>query len=177
MPNPKMKLGSIGLALLCLFALGGVAGFAQRHFAIAAAAVPARPEVKVLLAAVVERDNSLVPVEKAQIVKTGEILDWTISSENSGNAAALEYKTVGRIPAGTTFVAGSAKADGSSKVSYSIDGGKSYAAAPMIDEKQADGSIKKVAAPVSMYTNVSYQWADPLAPGGHIIASYKVRVK
>ena len=29
----------------------------------------------------------------------------------------------------------------------------------------------------NMYTNVSYQWADPLAPGGHVIASYKVRVK
>ena len=49
MPNPKMKLGSIGLAVLCLFALGAVAGFAQRHFAIAAAG---RPEVKVVLAAV-----------------------------------------------------------------------------------------------------------------------------
>lgn len=174
MPNPKMKLGSIGLAVLCLLALGGVVGFAQRHFALAAVA---RPEVKVLLAAAVERDNKLVPVEKAQLVKAGEILDWTISSENSGGAPALEYKTVSRIPAGTSFVAGSAKAEGSTKVAYSIDGGKSYSAAPMIDEKQADGSIKKVAAPVSMYTNVSYQWADPLAPGGQVTASYKVRVK
>jgi uncharacterized repeat protein (TIGR01451 family) len=169
-----MKLGSIGLAVLCLFALGGVVGFAQRHFALAAAA---RPEVKVFLAASVERDNSLVPVEKAQLVKAGEILNWTISSENSGGASALDYKTVSRIPAGTTFVAGSAKAEGSTKVAYSIDGGKSYSATPMIDEKQADGTVKKVAAPVSMYTNVSYQWADPLAPGGHVTASYKVRVK
>ena len=174
MPNPKMKLGSIGIAVLCLFAVGSVAGFAQRHFSIAAGG---RPEVKILLAAAVERDNTLVPVEKAQAVKAGEILDWTIKSENAGGAAALEYKTVGRIPAGTTFVAGSAKAEGSSTVTYSIDGGKSYSVAPLIDEKQADGTVKKVAAPVSMYTNVSYQWADPLAPGGHVTASYKVRVK
>ena len=174
MPNPKIKLGSIGLAVMCLFALGAVAGFAQRHFAIAAAG---RPEVKVLLAAAVERDNTLVPVEKAKLVKAGEILDWTINSENAGGAAALEYKTVSRIPAGTTFVAGSAKAEGSSNVAYSIDGGKTFSAVPVIDEKQADGSIKKVAAPVSMFTNVSYQWADPLVPGGHVTASYKVRVK
>ena len=173
---PKMKLGSISLAVLCFLALGGVAGFAQRHFAIAAAAGAARPEVKVQLAAAVERDNTLVPVEKAQIVKSGEVLDWTISSENSGGAAALEYKTVGRIPAGMSFVAGSAKAEGSSEVTYSIDGGKTYWAIPTVDERQADGSVKKVAAPVSMYTNVSYQWADPLAPGGHVNASYKVRV-
>jgi len=37
--------------------------------------------------------------------------------------------------------------------------------------------IKKVAAPVNMYTNVRYEWLDPLAPGGHVSASYKVRVK
>ena len=174
MPNQKMKIGSIALAVLSLFALGAVAGFAQRHFAIAAVA---RPDVKVSLAAAVERDNGLVPVEKAQLVKAGEILAWTIDSENAGSGAALEYKTVSQIPTGTTFVAGSAKAEGSSKVTYSIDGGKNFSAAPVIEEKQADGSIKKVAAPVSMYTNVSYQWADPLAPGGHVTASYKVRVK
>lgn len=176
MPHPKMKLGSIGLAVLSLFALGAVAGFAQRHFAVASANA-ARPEVKVLLAAAVERDDALVPVEKANLVKTGEVLNWTINSENVGGAPALEYKTVSHIPAGTTFVAGSAKAEGSSKVAYSIDGGKTYSPAPQIDERQADGSVKKVAAPVSMYTDVSYQWADPLAPGGHVTAAYKVRVK
>lgn len=174
MPNPKMKVGSIGLAVFCLVALGAVAGFAQRHFAIAAAA---RPDVKVVLAAAVERDNTLVPVEKANLVKTGEILDWTINSENSGNGAARDYKASSRIPAGTAFVEGSAKGEGSPEVTYSIDGGKTYWNVPTIAERQADGSVKKVAAPVNMYTNVSYQWADPLAPGGHVIASYKVRVK
>jgi uncharacterized repeat protein (TIGR01451 family) len=169
-----MKVGSVGLAVLCLVALGAVAGFAQRHFAIAAAA---RPDVKVALAAAVERDNTLVPVEKANVVKTGEILDWTINSENSGNGAARDYKASSRIPAGTTFVPGSAKGEGSPEVTYSIDGGKTYWNVPTIDERQADGTVKKVAAPVSLYTNVSYQWADPLAPGGHVIASYKVRVK
>jgi uncharacterized repeat protein (TIGR01451 family) len=174
MPNPKTKLGSFTFAAACLLALGSVAGFAQRHFMAAAVA---RPEVKVELAAVVERDNGVVPVEKVKLVKQGETLDWTIKSENSGQAPALDYKAVGRIPAGTNFVAGSAKGDGSAKVVYSIDGGKLYSANPMIEEKQADGSVKKVDAPVSMYTHVRYEWADPLAPGGHVSASYKVRVK
>ncbi len=176
MPNPKAKakLGSFAFAAACLLALGGVAVFAQHHFL---SAVVARPEIKVELAAVVERDNATVPVEKVALVKQGEILDWTINSENSGQAAAIAYKAVGRIPAGTTFIAGSAKVDGSAKVVYSLDGGKSYSTSPTIEEKQADGSIKKVAAPVSMYTNVRYEWADPLAPGGHVSAAYKVRVK
>ena len=43
--------------------------------------------------------------------------------------------------------------------------------------KQADGSVKRVAAPISMYTDIRYEWADPLAQGGKLSASYKVRVK
>jgi uncharacterized repeat protein (TIGR01451 family) len=174
MPTPKTKFGSFILATFCLLALGGVAVFAQRHFMAVAVA---RPEIKVELAAFVERDNALLPVEKANIVKQGETLDWTITSENSGSAAALEYKAVGRIPAGTSFVAGSAKAEGQAKVVYSLDGGKSFSASPTVAEKQADGSIKQVPAPAGMYTNVRYEWADPLAPGGRVSASYKVRVK
>ena len=174
MSKHKTKLGFFAIAAVGLLALGSAAGLAQRHFMAAAIE---RPEVKVELAAVVERDNGLVPVEKVKLVKQGETLDWTIKSENSGGAPALDYKAVGRIPAGTSYVAGSAKVDGSARIVYSLDGGKSYSVTPMIDEKQADGSTKKVAAPVNMYTNVRYEWADPLAPGGHVSASYKVRVK
>lgn len=175
MLKSKTNLGSKALAVLCLLALGGVAVLAQRQHMMIAAAL--RPEVKINLSAAVERDNGLVPVEKAQIVKQGEVLDWTIDSANAGNGPALNYKAVSRIPAGTSFIAGSAKGEGAAKVVYSIDGGKTYSINPMIDEKQADGSIKKVPAPVSLYTHVRYEWADPLAPGGHVAASYKVRIK
>jgi hypothetical protein len=47
----------------------------------------------------------------------------------------------------------------------------------MIEEKQADGTVKQVPAPVSMYTQVRYEWSDPLASGGKVQAAYKVRVK
>jgi uncharacterized repeat protein (TIGR01451 family) len=165
----KFSVVLMGLTLL----VAGAAGFAQRHFMLINAA---RPEVKIQLAAMVERDAKLLPLEKSMVVNPGEILDWTIESENSGNAAAMEYKTVGHIPQGMTFVAGSAKADGAKAV-YSIDGGKSYSAQPTIEEKQADGSVKRVPAPVSMYTEIRYEWADALAQGGKLSASYKVRVK
>ena len=128
------------------------------------------------LSGTVERESGAVPLEKATVVNPGEILDWTITSENSGNAAAIEYKTVGHIPRGTTFVADSAQADGARTV-FSIDGGKSYSAQPTLEEKQADGSVKRVLAPISMYTEIRYEWSDPLAQGGKLSASYKVRVK
>lgn len=168
----KKKLAVTLLATLTLM-VGGAVGFAQRQLLLAKAA---RPEVNMQLSGSVERDSALVPLDKSTVVKPGEILDWTIVSENSGNAAALGYKAVGHIPQGTTFVSNSAKAEGA-KAFYSIDGGKSFSAQPMIEEKQTDGSVKRVPAPLAMYTEIRYEWSDPLVQGGKLSASYKVRVK
>ena len=170
--NSKKKIAALALASLSLLAVTAV-GFAQRHQLIAALA---RPEVKVQLSAAVERNSELVPLEKAAAVKPGEVLDWTILSENSGNGAAHNYKAVARIPRGTEFIAGSAKADGAKAV-YSIDNGKSFSDKPTVEEKQADGTVKRVPAPVATYTDIRYEWSDPLVQGGKLSASYKLRVK
>ena len=172
MMKSKKRISALLLATLTLLVFGA-AGFAQRHLLLASAT---RPDVKIQLAAAVERDSALVPLDNKTVVNPGEILDWTITSENSGNAAAQKYHAIGHIPQGTIFVKDSAKADGAQTV-YSIDNGKSFSAQPMIEVKQADGSVKQVPAPVSMYTEIRYEWADPLAAGGKSSASYKVRVK
>ncbi|HVG34919.1 MAG TPA: hypothetical protein VM911_17750 [Pyrinomonadaceae bacterium] len=166
------------LAAVSLLVLSGAAVYAQRQMAHTRAAA-ARPDVKVLLSGAIERGTGeLVPIEKASTVNPGEILHWTIASQNDGDGAAREYMAVGQIPKGTTLIAGSATADGTATVVYSIDNGKTFSATPQIEEKQADGSVKLVPAPLSMYTQVRYEWADALAGGGSKLnASYKVRVK
>jgi uncharacterized repeat protein (TIGR01451 family) len=172
---PELKKSRIlPVAVVCLLTLGTAAAFAQRllHTSYSSG----RPEIKVMLSGAVEHGDEKVPVEKAPPVKPGETLDWNIVSENNGAAPAKEYKTVGQIPHGTQLVAGSANADGSATVVYSIDNGKSFSAQPTIEQKQADGSVKEVAAPVSMYTHLRYEWSDPLSVGGRLTASYKVRV-
>jgi uncharacterized repeat protein (TIGR01451 family) len=174
MTKLKKNLRVLPLAALCLVVLGGAAALAQRQLK---SAVTGRPEVKVILSGSVTREEKRLPLEKTATVNPGEILDWTITSENDGNAPANEYKTVGQIPKGTVLVLGSTTADGSANVVYSIDNGKTFSAQPTIEEKQADGSVKLVPAPVSMYTQLRYEWSDPLASGGKLQASYKVRVK
>ena len=137
----------------------------------------ARPEVKVMLSGTVERDNQAIQIDKAGLLNPGEILHWTILSQNGGNAPAHHYKTVGEVPSGTTYVAASAKAGGDVSIFFSIDGGKTFAAKPMIEQKQPDGSARPVPAPASLYTHIRYEWKDPLAEGKQVTASYKVRVK
>jgi uncharacterized repeat protein (TIGR01451 family) len=171
----KNNLRALPLAAICLLVLGGAAAIAQRQLRTSERG---RPEVKVGLSGAVTRGDERLPLDKAGSVNPGEVLDWTITSENDGNAPAQSYKAVGQIPKGTVLVTGSTTADGSASVSYSIDGGQNFSAEPTIEERQADGTVKQVPAPVSMYTQLRYEWSDPLAAdGGKLQASYKVRVK
>ena len=137
----------------------------------------ARPEVKVMLTGTVERENQAIEIEKAGLLNPGEVLNWTILSQNTGNAPAHNYKTVGEIPAGTAYVAGSAKAAGNATILFSIDQGKTFATKPTIEQKQPDGSSRQVPAPTTMYTHIRYEWNDPLSEGKQVSATYKVRVK
>jgi uncharacterized repeat protein (TIGR01451 family) len=170
----KKKLGAAPLLALCAVVLIGGAAFAQRQLKSAAGG---RPEVKVELTGSVERAGQHLSLDKIENVKPGEVLDWQIVSSNDGTADAHDYKAVGHVPEGTSFVADSAKAENGSNVTYSIDGGKTFSTQPVVEERQADGSVKRVAAPASMYTEVRYEWSDALAAGGKLSASYKVRVK
>jgi uncharacterized repeat protein (TIGR01451 family) len=170
----KKKLGAAPLLALCAVVLIGCAAFAQRQLKSAAGG---RPEVKVELMGSVERAGQHLSLDKVENVKPGEVLDWQIVSSNDGTAEAHDYKAVGHVPEGTSFVAGSANAESGSNVTYSIDGGKTFSTQPVVEERQADGSVKRVAAPASMYTEVRYEWSDALAAGGKLSASYKVRVK
>ncbi|MFL6228208.1 MAG: hypothetical protein ACJ741_05480 [Pyrinomonadaceae bacterium] len=174
MKNLNMKSRVIVLVALSLLAAGAAAAFAQKQLAARAGG---HPEVRVTLNGSVARGTEAVALDKAGAVHPGDILDWQITSANEGDSAARQYKTVGHIPAGTSLVAGSATAEYGAQVTYSIDNGKSFTTQPIIEEKQADGTVKQVPAPISMYTQVRYEWADPLAAGSTLTASYKVRVK
>jgi uncharacterized repeat protein (TIGR01451 family) len=175
MTRLKKRWGTTPLLALCVVATLGGAAFAQRQ--LKSSAGGGRPEIKVELMGSVERGGASLPLESVEHVKPGEVLDWRIVSSNDGTGAASDYKAVGHVPAGTALVPGSASAEGGSTVTYSIDGGKTYSTQPLVEQRQADGSVKRVPAPVSMYTEVRYEWSDALAAGGKLAASYKVRVK
>lgn len=178
-PSPaRSRRGAVLLILLvCGVAAGVVAKTGGARLLRLSAVGAARPEVNVTLDGTVARDEKNIALAKADAVRPGEILTWTINAENAGDSAARGFSTVGQIPAGTSFVAGSTVSSAQATVTYSIDAGKTFAATPEVEERQPDGSVKKSAAPVAMYTQVRYEWADPLAAGQAINAIYKVRVR
>jgi uncharacterized repeat protein (TIGR01451 family) len=171
MKTLKQKIRALSLFALCLALAGGGAAFAEKKLAS-----KGQPVIKVMLAGDTERKGERVALDKAGMVKPREIINWTIDSANEGNGAARDYKALGQIPAGTSFVAGSAAARGAT-ITYSIDGGKTFSARPTVEEKQIDGSTKRVSAPVSSYTQLRYEWSTPVEAGQKLSASYQVVVK
>lgn len=163
--------------MAAIFALSGLVVFAANNQTVSRALNIARPDVKVQISGSVQREDKTVLLDKAANVKVGETLDWNINSVNEGAGDAQNYRVVGQVPKGTIFVAGTAKGEESPQITYSVDGGKTFSAQPLIDEKQPDGSIKKVAAPISIYTQVMFEWAKPLASQAKFNAVYRVRVK
>ena len=161
------------VTLLFVLVFGSAAAYAQKHNA---ALATTRPQIKITLSGTVERNGQNLPVADAGRVNSGEILRWTMTSANEGGSPALTHDAVAQVPAGTTFIPGSAASEANASVSYSIDGGKTFSAQPTVAERQADGSVKQVAAPVSMYTRVRYHWDSPLIVSSERTASYKVRV-
>src|SRR5919206_1961236 len=172
MTKLRKRMRALPLVTIALVVICGAGVVAQRNYLASASG---QPEVKIVLAGAVVRAGERVALAKAGEVHPGEVLDWTITSENDGNAPAHEFKATGQIPAGTVFVVGSTTADGSANVTYSIDHGKTFAAQPTIEERQADGSVKRILAPAALYTQVRYEWSDALAAGNKLSATYKVR--
>lgn len=175
MTKLKRKARALPLVALALLVVGGAGVFAQRNYLVKE--TTARPEVRIELAGTVERGSDRIALAKAGEVRPGEVLDWTLTSVNEGPTAARNFKAMGQIPKGTMLIVGSTTADGTAVVTYSIDNGRTFSVQPMVDEKQADGAIKRVPAPVSMYTQVRYEWTDALAAGSKLSAGYKVRVR
>lgn len=155
------------LAVISLFLLA----------AVAAVYAQAKPSVKVKLVGTVLRAGKEITLAEAKSVRPGEVLNWTLTSRNEGGAPALGYRTTAPMPTGTSYVEGSASGEEAPQITFSINGGRDFSPQPMIEEKQADGSIKTVPAPVTLYTHIRYAWNGSLASGSAVSATYKVQVK
>lgn len=144
-----------------------------------------QPQVKLALSAekqVITTDAegkevlSWEAVEGDVTVQPGDILRYTLNSENAGDKSASSLVVTQPIPQKTAFKAESALANGA-ELTYSIDAGQTFSAQPLIEETQPDGSVKMVPAPAEMYTHIQWDYGNSLQPMATVSASYEVAVK
>ncbi len=119
--------------------------------------------------------TTLTPVEKAQ-PKAGDEIEYDIVASNAGTTPALRLVPVGRIPAGTAYVDGSAKAP-RARAEFSLDGGKTWSTSPTVTVKGPDGAPVVKKADPSLYTAVRFVTSGAVAPRASVAYTYEVRVK
>jgi uncharacterized repeat protein (TIGR01451 family) len=119
---------------------------------------------------VVER----VPVE---VSRPGNVIVYTIAYRNLAKTAIAEASIVDPIPAGTVYVPGSAEGV-DTRVTCSVDGGRSYQEPPvMVAVRAPDGTEKSMPVSADRYTHIKWVVKQPVAPGASGQVSMKVAVR
>lgn len=140
----------------------------------------AKPAVKLTLAgSLVARSAdghvTLTPVERVAL-KPGDDVEYAVTAVNAGDSPATHLVPSAKIPAGTTYVEGSAKAP-HAHVEFSLDGGKTWSAQPTVTVKGPAGTPVVKKADPALYTAVRFVADGALEPHQSLVSRYDVRVK
>src|SRR5207245_625952 len=111
------------------------------------------------------RDNSAV-------VRPGDVIRYTLVFTNVTAGPVKNIQFVDPIPKGMVYVLGSATGDRPVRVEYSIDGGKSYSARPVIAVVE-DGKKVETPAPRERYTHVRWTVLGSLDQKARVMAEFR----
>jgi uncharacterized repeat protein (TIGR01451 family) len=126
----------------------------------------------------VEAKNAHGGVEKKRVPLTkappGAEVIYTTTFTNQGAKPAGNVVVTNPVPANTSYVGGSARGE-NTVITFSVDGGKSYAAPDALTLRTTDGR-ERPALP-SDYTHVRWVYKGDLPPGKTGAAEFRVVVK
>ncbi|MBW4440830.1 MAG: DUF11 domain-containing protein [Plectolyngbya sp. WJT66-NPBG17] len=144
-----------------------------------------QPKVELKLIAkqkVVQKDSqgkeqaSWAVLTKDTTVQKGAILRFQVVAKNTGDRAAEKLVVTQPIPKGTTYAIGTATQSGA-ELTYSIDGGKTFAANPMVQVTLPDGRAVMQPAPPEAYSHVRWTLGKAIAPKSGLELTYDVSVR
>ncbi len=118
-----------------------------------------------------ESETRLVPVTT---VVPGDEVIYTITFTNNGDADAQSVTVTDPVPQQMRYVDGSAFGGGTDIV-FSIDGGKTFAAAGELVVQEADGSVRQARA--EDYTHIRWTMRSPLQPGKRGYARFRAQLR
>jgi uncharacterized repeat protein (TIGR01451 family) len=106
-------------------------------------------------------------------VLPGDVLRYELRFTNPNQGDVRGVVFTNPIPTGLRYVDGSAGADRQDVVvEYSVDGGKTYSARPMVTEVVAGKRVQKPAVP-EQYTHVRWTVRGSIAPGASVTAEFR----
>ena len=164
------------IRLTCL----GAACMSAIAAAVATAQNTPAPSALVMSAANLHADDArhraLPHQNGAPALLPGDTVRYRLTFTNVQRDSVHNVQFNDPLPAGLRYVPGSARADRDDvAIAFSIDGGKTFSAQPMIDEK-VDGRTVRRAAPASMYTHVRWTLRGWVHPGAQVTAEFNAHL-
>jgi len=120
--------------------------------------------------------NKVTKKIAATTINPGDVIFYTLSYINSGNDVATSVVLDDPIPAGTSYLPGTAYGEGA-EIIFSVDG-KSFKKPSLLtyEIKKRDGSLEKRTASPEEYTHV--RWVIPkIDAGARGSVGFQVRIK
>jgi len=106
----------------------------------------------------------------------GDVVRYRLTFTNVTPHAVKSVVFENPLPAGLHYQDGTATADRDKvAIQYSIDGGKSYSAQPMI-EVEVDGKRVQRPAPADMYTHIRWSVPGSVLPGAVVHAEFRAQL-
>ncbi|ALF51606.1 conserved repeat protein [Nostoc piscinale CENA21] len=91
------------------------------------------------------------------VVQPGDTLRYTLTGENTSDRTIKNLTLNQPIPKGMIYVLKSANFTGNAKISYSIDGARSFGENPTIKVTLPNGKVETKPAPANAYTHIRVQ--------------------
>ncbi|MUG97478.1 DUF11 domain-containing protein [Scytonema sp. UIC 10036] len=119
------------------------------------------------------------PLQGKALVEPGNILRYTVTADNNSNGNVKNLIINQPIPLGTVYVLNSATSNvnNEAKITYSIDGGRSYVESPSVKVALANGKVETKPAPVTMYTHIRWKFGSSIPAKGSVKGIYQVKVR
>ncbi len=126
-----------------------------------------------------ERKVTWQPLRGNVTVQPGEILRYSVTGANNGNKSVKNLTINQPVPKGMIYVLSSAtvNANSGAKITYSIDGGKSYVKNPTVQVKLSNGTVETRPAPDTAYTHVRWNFGESVAAKAAVKGTYQVKVR
>jgi len=110
------------------------------------------------------------------VAQPGDEIRYRLVFTNVTAGPVKNIQFVDPIPSGMVYVPGSATSDSRVRAEYSIDGGKRYAAQPLISVVEDGKQVQKPAS-AEQYTHVRWTLVGSLARGAQVSVEFRGRVK
>ncbi len=118
------------------------------------------------------------PLPNNAQVQPQSIVRYTVTAQNNTNRNMRNLVVSQPVPEGTVYVLDTATKPTTrgARVEFSIDGGKTFTAKPVIRVREG-GRVVEKPAPAEAYTHVRWNFGEILPANSKQLVSYQVRVK